>query len=109
MDSVSFDTLKCARRLEGVIERRQKILDPQVADDSNYYAPEAEGDLKESVILSSKMGSGVLVWGVSYGREQYYEKPNKSKDKNPNARGHWFDFAKSVRLKEWLTIANGGG
>lgn len=109
MDSVQFDTIKCARRLEGVIERRQKILDQQVADDSNYYAPEAEGDLKDSVYLSSKMGSGVLTYGVSYGKEQYYEKPNKSKDKNPNARGHWFDFAKSVRLKEWLTIANGGG
>ena len=58
---------------------------------------------------ASKDGNGKLVWGVSYGKEQYYEKPNKSKDKNPNARGHWFDFAKSVRLKEWLRIANGGG
>lgn len=108
MDSVSFDTLKCARRLEGVIERRQKILDQQVADDSNYYAPHAEGDLKESVILSSKMGSGVLVWGVSYAHEQYYKHEFKAKDKNINARWKWFDFAKSVRLKEWLTIANGG-
>lgn len=106
---VEFDTSKCARRLEGVISKRQIILDQQVADDSNYYAPEAEGDLKGSVYLSSKMGTGKLVWGVSYGKEQYYEKPNKSKDKNPNARGHWFDFAKSVRLKEWLRIANGGG
>ena len=106
---VEFNTAKCARRLEGVISKRQIILDQQVADDSNYYAPESEGDLKDSVNLSSKMGTGKLVWGVSYGKEQYYKKPNKSKDKNPNARGHWFDFAKSVRLKEWLRIANGGG
>ena len=60
---VEFNTSKCARRLEGVISKRQKILDQQVADDSNYYAPEAEGDLKDSVYLSSKMGTGNL-YGV---------------------------------------------
>ena len=107
MPSVKFDTTKCAGRLQDVIEKRQKLLDQQVAFDSNYYCPEAEGDLKDSVLQSAREGKGVLVWDIEYAKKQYYEMPNKSKDRNPNARGHWFDFAKSVRLQEWLKIAEG--
>lgn len=106
---VEFDTAKCARRLEGVISKRQLILDQQVADDSNYYCPHAEGDLIGSVLDSARKGEGRLVWAIEYAHEQYYEHKNKALDKNINARRFWFDFAKSVRLKEWLRIANGGG
>lgn len=89
-----------------VSELVQARLDTQVLKDSNYYAPEDTGFLKASGITGSKIGSGVLEWSTPYAREQYYGRPNKSKDRNPNARMKWFEGAKAVNLQEWINLAN---
>jgi hypothetical protein len=105
--SVDLDVSKINQKINTNVERTQKILDLQVAKDSNYYCPEDVGILQDSVLLGSDFGSGELIWNIEYAKEQYYGKPNKSTDKNPNARMKWFEEAKATKLKEWIGIANG--
>lgn len=89
------------------LKRAQLALDQQIAKDSNYYAPEDKGDLKDSVFTSAAQGLGKLVWSVEYSRRLYYGIGfNFSKDKNPNARAKWVEAAKAVRMKEWEKVAN---
>jgi len=89
------------------LKRAQIALDQQIAKDSNYYAPEDKGDLKDSVYLGSVMGSGLLTWAVEKARRLYHGIGfSFSKDKNPNARAKWFDAAKAVRLGTWVKVAN---
>ena len=104
--TVDFDANAAFAKRAAHLQRRQIALDVQVAKDSNYFCPEASGDLIGSV-SNSIFGSGELVWDSVYARRQYYEAPNKSKDKNPNARMKWFEEAKALHKKEWLEIANG--
>lgn len=104
--SVDFNASKAISDRVALLKKRQKALDIQVVKDSNYFCPEASGDLKKSA-LTSKFGSGEVRWNSIYAREQYYGKPNKSKDKNPNARMKWFEEAKALHKKKWLEIANG--
>jgi hypothetical protein len=89
------------------LKRAQIALDQQIAKDSNYYAPEDKGDLKDSVYLGSVMGSGLLTWAVEKARRLYHGIGfNFSKDKNPNARAEWFEWAKKIRMNEWVKVAN---
>lgn len=93
--------------IEKRLARTQKVLDQQVADDANYYAPEDEGDLKRSVYLSMTIGKGYLIWDVTYARKVYHGLHYRfSKDKNPNAQAKWFEVAKAKSLKKWEKIAN---
>ncbi len=92
---LQLDAARLSRRLGYIIDQTQIKLDNQVLKDSNFYAPEDEGFLQDSGLLGSEIGSGVLYWDVPYARRQYYEAPNKSKDKNPNAQMRWFEVAKA--------------
>ena len=105
--TIDIDVKKINDKIDVNISRVQKVLDLQVAKDSNYFCPEDTGTLQDSVLLGSDFGSGKLIWNTEYAREQYYSRPNKSLDKNPNARMKWFEEAKSIKLKEWVGIANG--
>jgi hypothetical protein len=98
-----FDSKACKQRIEKKLEIAQKKLDSQVMVDSNFYCPQRDGDLQRSV-LSSKIGSGLLTWRAEYAREQYYGRPNKSKDKNPYASMKWFEVAKVNKLKQWEAL-----
>lgn len=88
--------------------RNQFLLDQQVAKDSNYYCPEDVGSLQKSVILSAQSGRGELEWNEKYAKAQYYGLPNKSKDKNPNARMKWFEVAKRMFKSKWVKVASRG-
>ena len=104
---IELDIEGIKRRVGDRIKRAQLALDQQVASDSNYYAPEDNGYLKDSVFVSASQGKGELIWSVEYARRLYHgEGFNFSKDKNPNARAKWFEAAKAVRLKEWEAVAN---
>ena len=98
-------------KIGGASRRAQFLLDQQVAKDSNYYCPEDlgySGGLMGSVEPSATEGKGVLVWNEPYAAAQYYDLPNKSKDKNPNARMKWFEAAKAVCKKKWERVAQRG-
>src|SRR5690625_3517691 len=81
----------------------QMQLDQDVLKDSNYYIPKAIGTLEGSGVRASKIGKGELVWDTAYARRLYFNPQyNFSKDKNPNARGLWFEAAKANKKKGWL-------
>ena len=82
----------------------QFVLDQQVIKDGNYFVPMDQHFLEKSAILNSKVGEGRIVWQTKYARRLYYNPQyNFSKDVNSNARGLWFEAAKSMYKNEWLT------
>ncbi len=105
MSKVDFNTREVGDSLRRGIDKVQVALDVQIAKDSNYYCPVADGTLRSSV-LRSDFGSGKLVWDTDYAEKQYYGYPNKSTDVNPNARMQWFEEAKAQKKKEWEALAN---
>lgn len=111
-DGVTFDTKiilnqgELSNKINNRIRRVQAKLDAQVLKDSNYYCPMYTGTLKKSGILNTVLGSGKVVWNTPYAKEQYYGKPNKSHQHNPNATMKWFEAAKARRVKEWEKLVN---
>ncbi len=104
--SVSFDQSKVKQKIHARIELAQKVLDAQVMKDSNYYVPMQEGFLRDSV-LSSVIGSGLLVWDIEYAKKMYhFPEARISKEVNPNASPKWFERAKATRLKIWEALVN---
>ncbi|MDC7224199.1 MAG: minor capsid protein [Spirochaetales bacterium] len=103
--TIDMNSNKVASRVKGILGKVQFELDSQILKDSNLYCPQAEGFLQDSAINSSDLGSGELVWNAPYAKNQYYNLPNKSKDKNPRASMKWFEVAKSKNRKKWLSLA----
>jgi hypothetical protein len=102
---VDFDTDRILKEKQARLNKAQFLLDQQVLKDSNFYAPRDEGSLVKSGIIGT--AGGTVEWDIVYAKRQYYEYPNKSKDKNINAQMKWFEVAKSKKKKEWIKIANG--
>jgi hypothetical protein len=94
-------------RVPAAFEYGQFVLDETALKDSNYYVPEDSGDLQDSGLMHSKIGDGELRWKTPYSRRLYYNPQyNFSRDKNPNARGLWWEAAKSEKRKQWLEQAD---
>jgi Minor capsid protein len=90
--------------IEFAFKKGQYMLDNQVLKDSNYYAPQDQRFLIKSSILHSDLGNGKIVWQTPYAKRLYYNPQyNFSKDKNPNARGLWFEYAK-MYAPNWAKI-----
>lgn len=104
--TLEFNTNTVANRIKKRISIAQSVLDSQVLKDSNYYAPDVTGQLKDSGINGSKIGSGLLKWSAEYAKAQYYGLPNKSRIKNPNARSKWFEYAKAINASKWEKMTN---
>lgn len=104
--NVDFDVNTVDAKIKARIGRCQAVLDAQALKDSNRYCPMDTGTLQKSAIISSKLGSGKLVWNTPYAQDQYYGKPNKSHQKNPNATMKWFEVAKSKNIKTWEKLVN---
>lgn len=103
---VKIDTAKILSKQSMAQKIAQEQLDQQVLKDSNYYVPEDKGTLVGSGIRASLIGSGAIKWDEPYAARLYYNPQyNFSKDRNPNARGLWFEAAKSAKRAEWLRKA----
>ena len=103
--NVTVDLNKLKPNLDKRVKKMQLILDTQVIKDSNFYAPQMDGALQNSVLIASQIGSGILMWDMPYARRLYYNPQyNFSTDRNPNAQGLWFEAAKAERISEWVAI-----
>jgi hypothetical protein len=92
-------------RLKRALMIAQFHLDQQVIKDSNYFIPKDTGNLEGSALLSSNIGKGRIFWNTPYARKLYYNPQyNFSHDKNPNAKGLWFEEAKAIHLPEWTRM-----
>lgn len=99
---VTFIDTGLKRRVGNYNNKKQYVLDNQILKDSNYYIPMDEGELMRSGIRTSILGSGRIQWVTPYARRLYYNPQyNFATDRNPNARGLWFEEAKRQRLEDW--------
>ena len=103
---VKFNAGGVKKRLHGLGRRAQFILKQNVAKDSNFYCPQDVGSLQTSVIPSTTTNSDWIEWNEQYARKQYYDFPNKSKDKNPNASMKWFERAKAAKKDAWKRLVD---
>lgn len=101
---LDFDVNKIKADKEKRIKKAQFLLDQQVLKDSNLYVPEDVGTLKDKGTV--KTGGGFIMWDIEYAKAQYYDKPNKSKDRNPYAQMKWFEVAKAKNKKLWEKLVN---
>lgn len=115
---VDIDISELMNKKNKAAKSAQEQLDQAVLKDSNYYIPKDKSNLEGSGIRSSLIGKGKIIWDTPYARRLYYNPQyNFSKDRNPNARGLWFEAAKSEKKTSWLEQAkneyrrvfNGGG
>lgn len=104
MISVNVQLGDIEHKIKQATEFAQYALDQQVIKDCNYYIPMDTGSLERSALQSSQAGQ--IVWDTPYAEKLYYNPQyNFSKDKNPHARGLWFEEAKSVHGSEWVNVA----
>lgn len=103
---LDFDPNKTLDKVQRNVKLCQKALDIQVIKDSNYYCPLDTSMLQKSALVHTVIGSGEVVWQTPYAKEQYYGKPNKSHQKNPNAMMKWFEVAKAKCFKNWEKLVN---
>lgn len=104
--NVTSDLSGVYKAIERKEKRMKEALGQQILKDSNYFAPQDTGALISSSIVASDFQKLLLVWDSPYARRLYWNPQfNFSKDKNPNARGLWFEAAKSMYLSEWVRMA----
>lgn len=98
---------KISDNMDSALKYGQYVLDNQVIKDSNFYVPVDQHYLEKSAKINSKPGEGLVVWQTPYAKRLYYNPQyDFSTDVNPNARGLWFEAAKSSKRSEWLKQAD---
>lgn len=96
-----IDTVLGYRNLDE-FGQAQKALDNQVLLDCSPLVPRLSGTLEKSGILSTHIGSGLVVYYTPYARRQYYENNG-----NGIRSRLWFERAKASHLAEWgALVAN---
>lgn len=103
---VQYNENAINKDFEKALDKTQFVLDTQILKDSNYFIPMDTSFLMNSSLRASDIGGGLLRWDTPYARRLYYNPQyNFQKDENPNARGLWFEWAKSLHSLEWNRIA----
>lgn len=103
---IKIDLTGVQRKVEKKVERTRVVLTDQILKDSNRYIPADQWTLRNSGIIATMASVSQIVWDTPYARKLYWNPQfNFSKDKNPNAQGKWFEYAKSIHLNDWLRIA----
>lgn len=89
-------------RLDGQVGKAQKWLDNQVLKDCQPFVPMRTGNLMNSGITGTKLGSGEVVYNAPYSKRMYYGKHFKfSKLKHPQACAQWLEKAKPIHIGDW--------
>lgn len=89
-------------RLKAANSRAQKWLDNEVLKDSAPYVPRVTGELEQSGIAGTKIGSGLLLYNKKYARRQFYGPFKHSTQAHPKATRMWFQTSKAVNRKKWV-------
>lgn len=105
--TLELDVNKCVGRFEPKYATGQKWLDNEVLKDCDEYVPMRTGNLRNSGIRGTNIGSGKVIYNAPYASECYYSKRTFSKDKHPKATSAWFEKAKAVNKNKWIKGATG--
>jgi hypothetical protein len=87
--------------------RAQKWLDNEVLKDSDPYVPMRTGNLRNSGIRGTNVGSGRVIYNAPYASKCYYGHMNFSKAKHPQACRQWFEKAKAANKAKWIKGSKG--
>ena len=105
-DISAIDTLK--EKLSSRRNRAHEVLDLAVMKDTDPFVPMRQGTLASSVLRSTKVGSGEVVYDTPYARHMYYGvhyrtgTPFKySTLKHPLACKEWVNASKAVNMEKW--------
>lgn len=91
------------KRLTGNALTAQKFLDNEVIKDSAPFVPMKTGQLVQSAIRGTIIGSGTVVYNQVYARRLYYGQDfNFSREKHPQAQAYWFEAAKAIHKEKWV-------
>lgn len=82
----------------------QQFIDSEVLRYSDPYAPKVTGNLIESGIRGTVIGSGEVVYNAPYAAKQYYETAN-SRSYDPMRGAHWFERMKADHKDDILSGA----
>lgn len=104
--NTAIDTAAIANKYNKKLQKIQAPLDSLIMADSNYFCPLKTGKLQQSVIINSKIGSGVLIWRTPYARRQYYDYHKPPYQPNPNACGQWVKAAKARWFDKWVRFVD---
>lgn len=100
---VHINTQYCLGRFNCKFSAAQKFLDNEVLKDSDPFVPFRTGNLRNSGITGTVLGSGKVVYSAPYSKKMYYGfNFNFSKVKHPQACAQWFEKAKAIKKKAWL-------
>lgn len=91
------------------VDKAQHVLDAQVLKDTTPYVPMDTGNLANSGVRATNIGSGSVTWDAPYAARQYYDAPNKANDVHPLATTFWFEAAKAACKATWLRVAKRAG
>lgn len=78
-------------------QRVQTMFDQEVLRRTEPYVPLDSGVLKDSPLLASAIGQGLLVWSTPYAAAQYYNTAG-SRSYDPLRGGHWAERMKADNL-----------
>ena len=109
--SVSYkfqiNTQSCLGRFNKKYSAAQKFLDSEVLRDSAPYVPMRTGNLMNSGVTGTVIGSGKIEYNATYAKCMYYGVGfHFSKDKHPQACAQWFEKAKAAKKDAWLNGVN---
>jgi len=104
---LEIDVGKVEKRFEPKYLAGQKWLDNEVLKDCDEYVPMRTGNLRNSGIRGTTLGSGKVIYNAPYAASCYYAKRTFSKDKHPKASAQWFEKAKAVHKQKWINGAGG--
>ncbi len=104
---VHINTQACIGRFNSKFSAAQKFLDNEVLKDSDPFVPFRTGNLRNSGITGTTLGSGQVIYSAPYSKPMYYGFGfNFSKVKHPQACAQWFEKAKALKKKAWLAGVN---
>lgn len=94
-------------RFHSKFQQAQKFLDNEVLKDSDPFVPMDTGNLRNSGIRGTVLGSGQVIYNAPYARHCYYgKKIHFSPAKHPQATAQWFEKAKALHKKKWLSAVD---
>lgn len=96
-----------SKHVAGLGKQSQAVIDSEVLRLSAPLIPLQTGNLIRSGQTGTVIGSGVVKYTASYGREQYYSKQSRPYDSNRG--GKWFERMKTAHKSEIIAKVKKGG
>ena len=100
---IKINTQSCIGRFNRKFSAAQVFLDNQVLKDCASRVPMQTGNLMNSGVTGTIIGSGTVQYKAPYAKPMYYGVHfHFSKDKHPLACAQWFEVTKAIKKKDWI-------